>query len=196
MNHSGDLSGEFFKLIANQQLLATRTVFISEAVSSHTAKRVVTELLLLDTREEAPIYIYVNSPGGEVTSGLAMYDTIRYLRSPVTIINTGLCASIATIINIAVPKERRCSMPNTRFLLHQPAIHGQIIGPAADIEITATQIINTRSHLNMMLAQACGQSFHKVESDTSRDYWMNSEEALAYGLIGRIVTNARELTRN
>lgn len=196
MNHSGDLSGELIKILAGQELLAARTVFLSEAVTSDTARHVITNLLVMDSRGNAPIYLYLNSPGGEVDSGFAIYDTIRFLRSPVTIINTGLCASIATIINISVPKERRCCMPNTRFLIHQPLIHGQIVAPAADIEITATQVLSTRTRLNTLLAQACGQSFEKVERDTARDYWLNAEEALAYGLIGRIMSSGGELDKN
>jgi ATP-dependent Clp protease protease subunit len=111
----------------------------------------------------------------------------------VTVVNTGLCASIATIINISVPTERRLSMPNARFLIHQPAIHGQIVGPASDIEITAANILQSRSQLNAMLAEACGQSVEKLERDSARDYWMTAKEALAYGLIGKIVTNSREI---
>ena len=175
------------------ELLKTRTIFLSEAVTSDTARAVVADLLTLDAKEKAPISLYLNSPGGEVNSGFSIYDTIRFIESEVTVITAGLCASIATIINIAVPKERRLTMPNARFLIHQPLIHGQVYGPATDIEITANEIIKTRSKINEYLATACDQEVGKLEEDTQRDYWMSAEEAVNYGLVGRIVTSKSEV---
>lgn len=175
------------------QLLKNRTIFISEAVTSDTARNIVSDLLILDEKEKKPIYLYLNSPGGEVNSGFSIYDTIRFIASEVTVITTGLCASIATIINIAVPKEKRLAMPNSSFLIHQPLIHGQVYGQATDIEITANEIIKTRSKLNKLLATECGQDLKKIEEDTQRDYWMSSEEAVSYGLISRVIKNKSDI---
>ena len=175
------------------ELLKKRTIFLSDAVTSKTAKETITSLLALDNESQETIYLYINSPGGEVNSGLAIYDTIRFISSKVIVVTSGLCASIATIINIAVPKEQRLSLPNSRFLIHQPLIHGQVIGPASDLEITANEITKTRSQLNALLAEECGQSLEKVTEDTKRDYWMSSEEALKYGLIGQVIKSKTEL---
>ena len=140
-----------------------------------------------------PINIYINSPGGEVNSGFSIYDTMRYIKSECRIITTGLCASIATIINCGAPKEHRYSMPNGRFLIHQPLIGGHVQGQASDLEITAREIIKTRQKLNELLAEACGKPVPKLEEDTARDYWMTAEEALEYGLISKIVENISEI---
>lgn len=197
MNSSTVVNMDVEKLVAahlrEAKLLESRTIFMSEAVDSSTAERLVASLLMLDSQNQNPIYLYINSPGGEVNSGFAIYDTIRFIKSPVTVITSGLCASIATIINIAVPKDRRLSMPNARFLIHQPLIAGQVYGPASDIEITANEILKTRDSLNRLLAKACNQELKKVEEDTSRDYWMTASQAVEYGLIGRIVESAGEL---
>ncbi len=190
---NADIEGEFSSQLRESKLFKTRTIFMSEAVTSNTAKRIVADLLMLDRDNQEPIHFIINSPGGEVNSGFAIYDTIRFIKSPVIVISTGLCASIATIINIAVPKEKRLSMPNTRFLIHQPLISGQIYGQASDIEITANEILKTRAKLNSLLAQECGQELSRVEEDTTRDYWMNAQEALDYGLIGRVISNQKEI---
>ena len=191
MNNAGlDLMAQQF---LEQRLLDRRTIFISEGINSAVAKRVINQLLTLEMEKPGPINVYVNSPGGEVNSGFAIYDTIRFLKSEVRIINTGLCASIATIINIAAKKQNRYSMPNCKFLIHQPLIPGQIYGQASDIEIHAREILKTRQKINELLSKECGQPLAKVEKDTARDYWMNSGEALEYGLITKIVENISEL---
>ena len=175
------------------RLLENRSIFISEPVTSNTANKVVGDLLILDSMSSDPIHVYVNSPGGEVNSGFAIYDTIRFVQSPVKIVNCGLCASIATIINVAVDKNERVSLPNSRFLIHQPLISGHVQGSVSEIEITAAQIMKTREKINKVLADACGQELSRLEVDTQRDYWMSAEEALEYGLIGKIVTSKSEL---
>lgn len=179
-------------VLKDHQLLKSRSIFLSEAVTSETAKKVVSDLLVLD-QEKKPIYFYVNSPGGEVNSGFAIYDVIRFLQSEVYIINVGLCASIATIINIAVEPKRRFSLPNTRYLIHQPLISGQIQAPTTDLEIHANQILLTRERINKLLAEACKQDFERIQEDTNRDYWMTAQEALDYGLIGKIIDHKKEL---
>jgi ATP-dependent Clp protease protease subunit len=178
------------------KLLEHRKIFISEAITSRSAKRFVSELLALEhDKPGQPITLYLNSPGGEVNSGFAIYDTIRFISSPVTIINTGLCASIATVINIAAKKERRFSMPNAKFLIHQPLIPGQVYGQASDLEITAREILKTREKINKMLAKETGTPLDKVEKDTIRDYWMNAQEAVEYGLVSKIVETYKDLEK-
>ena len=171
-----------------------RVSFIGEADSMNQITSLAAER---ETNSSAiireAINLYLNSPGGEVNSGFAIYDTIRFLSSDVRIINTGLCASIATIINIAAKKQHRFSMPNCKFLIHQPLIPGQIYGQASDIEIHAREILKTRQKINELLSKECGQPLAKVEKDTTRDYWMNAGEALEYGLVTKIIENITDV---
>jgi ATP-dependent Clp protease protease subunit len=181
---------------AEMKLLERRQIFISEAITAKSAKRYISELLSLEADKPGePITLYLNSPGGEVNSGYAIFDTIRFIKSPVTIINTGLCASIATVINVAAKKENRLSMPNARFLIHQPLIPGQVYGQASDLEITAREILKTREKINKLLAKETGTPLEKVEKDTIRDYWMNAQEAVEYGLVSRIVETYKDIAK-
>lgn len=180
---------------SEMKLLEKRIVFVSEGINASVAKRVISHLLAMDAESGNPIYMYLNSPGGEVNSGFAIYDTMRYLNSEVRVVNTGLCASIATIINLGAPKQHRYSMQNSRFLIHQPLIGGHIQGQASDLEITAREIIKTRKKINELLSKECGQPYEKVEEDTTRDYWMTAQEALEYGLISKIVTKLKEVEK-
>jgi ATP-dependent Clp protease protease subunit len=194
MNMSGMDLEQLAGQASESKLLEKRVIFVSEAINSIVAKRVVSNLLAMDAQESnKPIYMYLNSPGGEVNSGFAIYDTMRFLSSEVRVVCTGLTASIATIMLLGAPKKHRYSMPNTRFLIHQPLIGGSIQGQASDLEITAKEIIKTRSKINQLLSEECKQPFEKVEEDTSRDYWMNAQEALEYGLITKIVGNVKEI---
>ncbi len=189
-----ELMNEIETVLNEHSLMRNRTIFISEGVDSSVAKRVMSQLLRLEAVGPGePIRIFLNSPGGEVNSGFAIFDVVRFISSPVTMISAGLCASIATVINCAVPKERRVSTPNSKFLIHQPLIGGTIRGQASDLEITANNIIATRERINRLLAEECGQPFERVEKDTTRDYWMTAKESVAYGLVSRVVQNAREL---
>lgn len=179
---------------SENKLLEKRVIFVSEAINSSVAKRVVSHLLALDAQDSGkPIFMYLNSPGGEVNSGFAIYDTMRYIGSEVRVMCTGLTASIATVMLLGAPRQHRYSMPNTRFLIHQPLIGGHVQGQASDLEITAREIIKTRAKINQMLSAECKQPLEKVEEDTVRDYWMNAEEALSYGLITKIVANMKEI---
>lgn len=187
------LSESFANQVREQKLLETRTIFMSEGVSSDTARRIVSDLLILDSVSQEPIYLYINSPGGEVNSGFAIYDTIRFIKSEVKAVNAGLCASIATIINCAVKKENRYSLPNTRFLIHQPLIMGHIQGQASDLEIHANEILKTREKLNGILSKECGQPLDKVSKDTLRDYWMTADESKDYGLITHVIESADQV---
>ncbi|MGE0174410.1 MAG: ATP-dependent Clp protease proteolytic subunit [Oligoflexales bacterium] len=178
---------------SESKLLEKRILFISEAINAKVAKSVINTLLLLDAENQNPIRLFMNSPGGEVNSGFAIFDMIRFIESDVHIINTGLCASIATVINLAAKKEHRYGMPNARFMIHQPLIGGYVQGQASDLEITAKEILKTRARINRLLAEECKQPIEKVEEDATRDYWMTSNEALEYGLITKIIETASDL---
>lgn len=178
---------------SEMKLLEKRMIFLSEAVNATVAKRIINHMLALDAENNKPIYMFINSPGGEVNSGFAIYDTMRFVNSEVRVITSGLCASIATIVNLGAPKQHRYSMPNARFLIHQPLIGGHIQGQASDLEITAKEIIKTRRKLNELLAKETGQPFERIEEDTTRDYWMTAQEAQEYGLISKVVQKATEV---
>lgn len=188
-----DLGREFSGQMKEARLIEARTILISEGVGPETTERVVRDLLIMDEINQNPIKIYINSPGGEVNSGFAIFDTIRFIKSEVIIINAGLCASIATIINIAAKKENRYSLPHSMFLIHQPLISGQMIAPASDLEIQAVQIEKTRARINQLLAKECGQPLKQLEEDTLRDYWMTASEACNYGLISKVITSKKEI---
>ncbi len=179
--------------LSELKLLEKRTIFLSEGVNAAVARRVINHLLAFDSESDKPIYMYINSPGGEVNSGFAIYDAMRAVRADVRVVTAGLCASIATIINLGAPKQHRYSLPNGRFLIHQPLIGGNIQGQASDLEITAREIIKTRKKLNHLLSKECNQPLAKVEEDTARDYWMDAEEAIEYGLITKIIDNFSQI---
>lgn len=194
MYSTTNVGNEMASHIKDHRLLESRSILISESVGPETTERVTRDLIILDEMGNSPIKIYINSPGGEVNSGFAIFDTIRFIKSEVHIINAGLCASIATIINIAAKKENRFSLPHSMFLIHQPLISGQIVAPASDLEITAKNILKTRARINELLAKECGQDLKRVEEDTSRDYWMDAEEACKYGLISKVITHKKEIS--
>jgi ATP-dependent Clp protease protease subunit len=195
-NHNGLGEMALAEQFTEMKMLEGRKIFISEAITARSAKRFISQFLALEAdKAGAPITLFVNSPGGDVSSGFAIYDTIRFISSPVTIVNTGLCASIATIINIAAKKDRRFSMPNAKFLIHQPLIPGQVYGQASDLEITAREILKTRERINKMLATETGTPLDKVAKDTIRDYWMNAQEAVEYGLVSKIIETSKDIER-
>ena len=194
--HAADSGGgqKGFQSVLHERLLTSRTIHLFGGVTNEVANRVVSALLLLDSEDsKKPITVVQNSPGGSVNDGMAIYDAMRYVNAPVRVLCVGLTASIATITLLGAEKADRVSLPNTRFLIHQPLIPGNIVGPASDLEITAQEILKTRSKINEMLAEETGQPLDRVKKDTQRDYWMNAEEALEYGLISRVVTRAADL---
>lgn len=179
--------------VSELKLLESRTIFIAEPINAAVAKRAISHLLALDTEAKSPIKVFINSPGGEVNSGYAIMDCMRYIESEVINITNGLCASIATVINMGAKKENRLGLPSSKYLIHQPLIGGHVQGVAADLEITKDQILKTRKNINELLAKECGQPFERVQEDTKRDYWMDAEEAVKYGLISRVISSAAEL---
>jgi ATP-dependent Clp protease protease subunit len=178
----------------SDRLLKSRTVLLSSEVSSSTARRVIEQLLVLEADDPAaPITMIVNSPGGEVHSGFAVYDVLRFIRPEVRIVCGGLTASIATVILMAAPKQNRLALPNARLLIHQPLFHGQVYGPASDLEITANEILKTKDRINRLLAEETGQPLEKVTHDTERDYWLSADAAVEYGLVSRVIRTRDEM---
>ena len=147
--------------------------------------------MILDAESSDPIYMYIDSPGGDVDAGFAIYDVIRFVKSPVYLVGMGLIASAAALILLAVPKEQRVGLPNSRYLIHQPL--GGMRGVATDIEIFAKDMEKTRAKLNKIISEATGVSLEQVKKDTDRDYWLDADESVKYGLISRIITQREEL---
>jgi ATP-dependent Clp protease, protease subunit len=174
------------------RLLRQRKVLVFGAIDDKIARDVTGRLLAL-AADPRPIDVYVNSPGGHVESGDTIHDMIRFVDAiaPVRVIGTGWVASAGALIFLAGVKERRYCLPNTRFLLHQPM--GGVRGPATDINIEAIEIIKMRERINRIIARETGQPLEKVERDTDRNYWMGAEEAIAYGMVSRIITSLKEL---
>lgn len=169
------------------QLLKARMVMVSGEVDPELAQEVVSKLLVLDAQSHDPIKVVLSSPGGHVDSGYAIYDMMRFIASPVIVIGAGWVASIAVPILLGADKERRYSLPNTRFLLHQPS--GGAGGQAADIRIEAQEILKIRRRINALISMETGQPEDKVARDSDRNFWMSAEEAMEYGLIAKIVTH-------
>ncbi len=170
--------------IDNQQL-EDRTIFLWGMVDDKTAKHVIDRLLYLDSQSKDEIKLYINSPGGYVTSGFSMYDTIKSIKSPVSTICTGLAASMGSILLSAGEKGRRFIQPHARVMIHQPS--GGARGQASDIEITAQEIIKTKELSAKILAKNCGQKFDKVMKDFNRDHWMGADESVEYGIVDGIL---------
>jgi ATP-dependent Clp protease protease subunit len=174
------------------RLLKSRTIALFEAITPRSSRRVVTSLLVLDAEDpKEPVTLLVNSPGGSVDDGFAMYDAMRYVRCPVRVVCIGLAASAANIVLLGAPKNSRYALPNTRILLHQPSTGAA--GQASDLAITAREILKTRAQLNGLLAKETGQKLERIEEDTNRDYWLSAEEAKEYGLIHRVVAKASDI---
>ncbi len=151
----------------------------------------IRHLLLLESLSLEPITILVDSPGGDVYAGFSIFDMIRFIKAPVKIVGMGLVASAAALILLAAPKERRFGLPNSSYLIHQPL--SGIQGVATEIEIHARELEKTKARLNEIIAEATGQSLERVSRDTDRDYWMNANEATAYGLIEKILVKRDDL---
>ena len=168
------------------RLLEERIIFLAGPVTDMNANVVIAQMLYLASKDsKRDIKLYINSPGGSVTAGLAIYDTMQYLKCPVSTICIGLTASMAAVILAAGTKGKRFSLPNAEILLHQVA--GGMQGQATDIEITAKQIVKMKGNLNKILSSHTGQSLSKMEIDTDRDFYLTPEEAVKYGLIDEVI---------
>ena len=174
-----------------EKLLKNHTILIYGEINMDLAMDITKRLLILDAESQDEIRIFINSPGGHVESGDTIFDMIRFVKSPVKVIGTGWVASAGALIFAAADRKNRFSLPNTRFLLHQPA--GGASGQAADIAIEAQEIIKMRRRLNETFARQTGQPIEKVEEDTDRNFWMSAEQARDYGLVGQIINSIDEL---
>lgn len=173
------------------RMLQTRTILVSGGIDDKVAARTIAQLLILDAENHEPIRVMITSQGGHVDSGFAIHDMLRFVESPITTIGAGWVASIAVPILFGAPKERRYSLPNTRFLLHQPS--GGAGGQASDIRIEAEEILKVRERLNELIANETGQPVDRVAKDSDRNFWMDAEQAVEYGLVGEIITNVTEI---
>lgn len=170
------------------RLLKDRIIFLGEEVNETTASLVVAQLLYLESEDSSKdISLYINSPGGSVTAGMAIYDTMKYIKCDVSTICIGMAASMGAFLLAGGTKGKRYALPNAEIMIHQPL--GGAQGQATEIEIAAQHILKTKKKLNQMIADNCGKSIEEVEKDTDRDNWMSAEEAVAYGLIDKIVEN-------
>ena len=172
-------------------LFDSRTILLTGEINDKIARSVSAQLLAYSAVSDKPILLVLSSPGGHVESGDMIHDMIKFVRAPVKILGTGWCASAGALIYAAGKKENRYCLPNTRFLLHEP--RGGVGGQASDVEIQAREIIKMRERLNRIFADATGQSLDQIKKDTDRDYWMSAEQAVAYGLVGKIVTSHTEI---
>ena len=176
----------------SEKFLKTRQIILTGEINKELADSIVRQLLILDSEDEkSPIYMYIDSPGGDVDAGFAIFDMIRFINAPVYLIGMGLIASAATLVLLAVDKEFRIGLPNSRYLIHQPL--GGMRGVATDIEIYAKDMEKIRAKLNSLIAEQTGTSLEQVTKDTERDFWLDSDEAVKYGLISKIIAKKSEL---
>ena len=169
-----------------------RILFLGQEVNDAIANSLVAQMLYLDSEDSSkPIYLYINSPGGSVTAGLAIYDTIQYVKSDVVTICVGLAASMGAFLLAAGTKGKRLALPHSRIMIHQP-LGGTSQRQASDIEIEAREILRIKDMLNQSLADMCGQTLEKVTKDTDRDYFLSAAEAMEYGLIDRVIAHPTE----
>jgi ATP-dependent Clp protease protease subunit len=173
------------------RLLKERIIFLGGPINDAVANTVIAQLLFLDHEDQKKdIKLYVNSPGGSVTAGMAIYDTMQYVKSDVSTMCIGMAASMGAFLLAAGKKGKRFALPNSQILLHQLLVPG-VEGQATEIEIAAKQIMKTKERMNQLLAKHTGQPFSKIEKDTDRDFWLSAEEAKAYGVVDEIIKNNR-----
>jgi ATP-dependent Clp protease protease subunit len=178
-------------MLIQRKFIEERKIFLWGAVTDESAKDLTEKLLYLEM--DAPgkeIIFYINSPGGSVTAGMAVYDTMQLITSPITVVVTGMAASMGSILLSGAKKGRRLLYPHARVLIHQPLISGRMVGPASDINIQAKEMEKLRQELNQILADASGQPLDRINKDTDRDFYLNAKEAIEYGLADRIVDKA------
>lgn len=175
-----------------EKFLNTRQVLISGEINKDLAEKVVRQLLVLEAADaKKTIYVYIDSPGGDVDAGFAIFDIIRFVSCPVVIIGMGLIASAAALILLAVDKKDRLALPNSRYLIHQPS--SGMKGVATDIQIHAKEMEKTRAIINQVIAEQTGKPLEQVQKDTDRDYWLSATESIEYGLISKIVEKRSDL---
>jgi ATP-dependent Clp protease, protease subunit len=174
----------------DEKFLETRTILLFGEISQKSAREVCEKLILLASLNDNPIKLIINSQGGHVEAGDTIHDMIRFVKPSVRILGTGWVASAGALIYVAAPLEDRFSLPNTRFMLHQPS--GGVGGQASDISIEAQEILKMRDRLNRIFSVQTGQPVERIEKDTDRNFWMSAEEAKEYGIVGKIVSSQSE----
>ncbi len=174
-----------------QLFFKSRNVIVTGEINDKLAQRTVTQLLALAEDSDDPINMFISSPGGHVESGDMVHDMIKFIRPTVRTIGSGWVASAGALIFVGAKKEHRYCLPNTRFLIHQPS--GGVGGSVSDIEIQAGQLTKMRERFDRLFADATGQKPEKIRADTQRDFWLDTEEALAYGLLGKVITSIDQL---
>lgn len=179
----------------DEALLKARRIFFSDVVDSSSAKDAIRKLWYLELTDPGkPILFVINSPGGSVDAGLAIWDQIKMISSPVTTLVTGLAASMGSILSLCAEKGRRFATPNARIMIHQPSISGFVRGQATDLEIQAKEILKTRNALIEIYMKSTGKSFEVIEKALDRDTWMSSKEALSFGLLDKIVNSYKDIS--
>jgi len=174
----------------SEKFLHTRSILVSGEINRRLAEQVIRQLLLLEAEADDPVKVFIDSPGGDVDAGFAIFDMLRFITPKVYILGTGLVASAAALILLAAPKSRRFSLPNAHYLIHQPLSGWR--GVASDIEIHYKEIEKTKQRINTIIAQETEHSIKKIEKDTDRDYWMLAQEAKEYGLVHKIILKRSE----
>ena len=175
-----------------KKILETRTIVLARPVTDKLYEKVINMLMLLESADaEKPVKIFVNSPGGSADSGFAIYDAMKFVKCPIITITNGICASAAVIIFLGGDKDKRYSLPNSRFLIHQPSTFAQ--GQATDLAITAKEILKIREQYNSIVSEATGKSIEKITEDADRDFWLSANEAVEYGLVSKVISTRAEL---
>ncbi|MBQ7366487.1 MAG: ATP-dependent Clp protease proteolytic subunit [Spirochaetaceae bacterium] len=177
--------------VMNTKFLKTRQILLSGEVNKALAEKIVRQLLVMEADSDQPIRIFIDSPGGDVDAGYAIFDMIRFVKAPVYCIGMGLVASAGALILLAADKSRRMATPNSRYLIHQPL--SGIRGVATDIEIHAQELEKIKAKINQVISQETGKPLEQVAKDTDRDYWLSATEALDYGLVSKVISHRDQL---
>jgi len=174
-----------------KKLMDSRTILIYGEINQELAERVSTQLLILEQMSDEPITVFINSQGGHVEAGDTIHDMLQFVKPEIKVIGTGWVASAGITIYLAAKKENRYSLPNTRYMIHQPA--GGVQGQSTEIQIEAKEIVRMRERINRLIAEATGQSYEKVSKDADRNFWLTVDEAKEYGIVNQIISNASEI---
>jgi len=189
MSHTEEQQTQTIQNELDRRSLEQRKIYLWGAVEDESARHVVERLLYLEAQQPGrDIQLYINSPGGVITSGMAILDTMRMISSDVSTICMGLAASMGALLLCAGTKGKRFAFPHAKIMIHQPLISGQIVAPAIDIKIHAEEIKKTRDEINRIIAEASGKPLEQIEEDTDRDYYLSGQEAVQYGLIDQVIT--------
>ncbi|HZK19731.1 MAG TPA: ATP-dependent Clp protease proteolytic subunit, partial [Treponemataceae bacterium] len=175
----------------SEKFLKTRQILLSGEINKTLAEKVIRQLLMMESESDEPIYVFIDSPGGDADAGYAILDMMRFIKAPVYTIGMGLVASAGALILLASPKERRLGMPNSHYLIHQPS--SGMKGVATDIQIHAQEIEKMREKINKLISDQTGKNIEEVKIDTERDYWLNADEAIEYGLISKAIVSRADL---